>query len=37
MGKPIPVTLFTLFYGGVFIDSFEAKGMRGAKAYIKRS
>lgn len=34
MGKPTPVTLFSAFYAGQDIDSFEAEGMSGAKAYI---
>ena len=36
MGKPVPVTLFHAYFGGQNIDSFEAKGKRGAEAYIKR-
>lgn len=37
MGKPVPVTQFDAFYGGQWIDSFDAKGMRGARAFVNRS
>ncbi|MDQ0655144.1 hypothetical protein [Pseudomonas cedrina] len=36
MAKPVPVTMFFAYIDGMFVDSFDAKGERGARSYVNR-